>query len=178
MKLRGSIVKDNELILLPQEQIFTKINGVWNLSSEQGNLGSFFLTNVRIVWHANLASNFNVSLPYLQIRSIRLRDSKFGKALVLETFAKSGGYILGFRVDPQDRAQDVFKEISSLYQIYFNTPVFGVDFTVESETPPIAQLLQPKINEDAEIIEEQEDTHAIAAFYSQTGEDDTGRFEN
>lgn len=70
MKLRGSIVKDNELILLPQEQIFTKINGVWNLSSEQGNLGSFFLTNVRIVWHANLASNFNVSLPYLQIVSV------------------------------------------------------------------------------------------------------------
>jgi Bardet-Biedl syndrome 5 protein len=69
MKLRGSIVKENELILLPQEQIFAKINGVWNLSSEQGNLGSFFLTNVRIVWHANLASNFNVSLPYMQIVS-------------------------------------------------------------------------------------------------------------
>ncbi len=67
LKLRGSIVKDNELILLPQAQIFSKITGVWNLSSEQGNLGVFFLTNVRIVWHANLAANFNVSLPYMQI---------------------------------------------------------------------------------------------------------------
>ena len=27
LKLRGSIVKDGELILLPQEQIFSKING-------------------------------------------------------------------------------------------------------------------------------------------------------
>jgi Bardet-Biedl syndrome 5 protein len=69
MKLRGSIVKDGDLVLLPQEQVFTKINGVWNLSSEQGNLGCFFLTNVRIVWHANLAANFNVSLPYVQIVS-------------------------------------------------------------------------------------------------------------
>jgi hypothetical protein len=69
MKLRGSVIKDNEVILLPQEQVFSKINGVWNLSSEQGNLGTFFLTNVRIVWHANLAVNFNVSLPYLQIVS-------------------------------------------------------------------------------------------------------------
>lgn len=67
LKLRGSIVKDGELILLPQEQIIAKIGGVWNLSSEQGNLGSFFLTNVRVVWHANLATNFNVSLPYMQI---------------------------------------------------------------------------------------------------------------
>ena len=40
--------------------------GVWNLSSDQGNLGTFFLTNIRIVWFANLASNFNVSLPYMQ----------------------------------------------------------------------------------------------------------------
>lgn len=178
MKLRGSIVKDNELILLPQEQIFSKISGVWNLSSEQGNLGSFFLTNVRLVWHANLASNFNVSLPYLQMRSLRLRESKFGRALVVETFAKSGGYILGFRVDPQERAVDVFKEIASLYQVYFSTPVFGVEYTVESEAPSINQLLQPKIHEDVEVVEEQEDTHAIAAFYSQTGEDDQCRLEN
>ncbi len=98
--------------------------------------------------------------------------------MVLETFAKSGGYILGFRVDPQEKATDVFKEVQSLYQIYFTTPIFGVDFTVESETPNVAQLLQPKINEDVELIEEQEDTHAIAAFYSQTGADDDSKFEN
>jgi len=177
MKLRGSVVKDGEIILLPQEQIFAKINGVWNLSSEQGNLGTFFLTNVRIVWHANLAANFNVSLPYMQIRSLRLRDSKFGRALVIETFSKTGGYILGFRIDPQDKVSDVFKEINSLYQVYFAAPVFGVDFTVESETPAnsnknLQEFMMPRIMEDVEVIEEQEDTHAIAAFYSQTGEEE------
>jgi Bardet-Biedl syndrome 5 protein len=183
LKLRGSIVKDGDLILLPQEQIYSKINGVWNLSSEQGNLGSFFLTNVRVVWHANLATNFNVSLPYMQIvsrqvlnfcdlnlilqKSLRLRESKFGRALVLETFAKAGGYILGFRVDPQERIDDVYKEIQSLYQIYSVGPVFGVDFTLENEAPPIDQLLQVKINEDLELLDEQmDDTHAIAAYYS------------
>ena len=70
LKLRGSIVKDNDLLVLPGEDIISKINGVWNLSSEQGNLGSLFLTNVRVVWHANLAANFNVSLPYIQIVSL------------------------------------------------------------------------------------------------------------
>lgn len=69
LKLRGSIIKDNEMILLPNEQIFSKFVGVWNLSSDQGNLGTVYLTNVRLVWHANLASNFNVSLPYIQIVS-------------------------------------------------------------------------------------------------------------
>lgn len=111
-------------------------------------------------------------------KSLRLRDSKFGRALVLETFAKAGGYILGFRVDPQDKVNDVFKEIQSLFQVYFTAPIFGVDFSVEAETPEIEQLLQPKVHEDTELIEEHEDTHAIAAFYSQNGVDDDNKLDN
>ena len=72
-----------------------QVNGVWNLSSEQGNLGTFFVTNVRLVWHANLVETFNVSIPYMQIVSVRVRDSKFGQALVVETHPNSGGYMLG-----------------------------------------------------------------------------------
>jgi len=91
-----------------------------------------------------------------------VRESKFGRALVLETYAKSGGYILGFRVDPQDRISEVYKEIHSLFQIYSVGPIFGVDFTLESEAPNLEQLLVPKVSEDTELIEDQEDTHAIA----------------
>jgi len=29
--------------------------------------------------------NFNVSVPYLQMKVIKIRDSKFGTALVIET---------------------------------------------------------------------------------------------
>lgn len=67
LKLRGAIIKDKQLILLPNEQICNTINGVWNLSNDQGNLGTLYITNVRIVWFANLAENFNVSMPYLQL---------------------------------------------------------------------------------------------------------------
>lgn len=51
------------------------MNDVWNLSSEQGNLGQFYITNCRVVWHANLAQNFNVSVPYMQIKSVRIKES-------------------------------------------------------------------------------------------------------
>ncbi len=40
------------------------------------------------MWHANLAQNFNVSVPYMQMKSIKIRDSKFGKALVIETMVR------------------------------------------------------------------------------------------
>jgi Bardet-Biedl syndrome 5 protein len=67
LRLRGAIIHAGELSLLPLEEVYNKIPGVWNLSSEQGNLGTFCITNVRIVWFANMAENFNISIPYPQI---------------------------------------------------------------------------------------------------------------
>ena len=55
------------------------------------------------VWHASLAENFNVSIPWIQLQNVRTRESRFGVALVVETVPKSGGYILGFKLDPPDR---------------------------------------------------------------------------
>ena len=52
LKLRSAIIQDKQLILLPNEKIFTKYHGVCNLSSEQGTLGSFVITDVRVVWFA------------------------------------------------------------------------------------------------------------------------------
>lgn len=35
LKLRSALIQNKQLRLLPQEQIYDKINGVWNLSSDQ-----------------------------------------------------------------------------------------------------------------------------------------------
>lgn len=107
--MRSAIIQDKQLVLLPKEQIISRYQGVWNLSAEQGNLGSFIITNIRIVWHAQLSDNFNVSLPWIQVKCVRIRDSKYGMALVLETSDFSGGYVLGFRVE---KLEEAYKEIS------------------------------------------------------------------
>ena len=65
------IVSNKKLNMLPQEEICDQINGVWNLSSDQGNLGSFFITNVRVVWYAASNDLFNASIPFLQIAEVR-----------------------------------------------------------------------------------------------------------
>lgn len=75
---------------------------------------------------------FNISIPYIQIASVRLKDSKFGTALVIESSEVSGGYILGFRIDPADRLESVFKEISSLFKTYSESPIFGVEYSRSS----------------------------------------------
>lgn len=167
LKLRGAIIADKELKLLPQEETYSKVHGVWNLSSEQGNLGTFFVTNVRLVWHANLAENFNVSIPYVQMKSIKIRDSKFGPALVVETTPRSGGYILGFRVDPADRLKDIFKEVNSLWQVFSVNPIFGVEFTVEDRPEALSQVTVPRTQDDVQILDtDGENAEAFAAYYA------------
>eukprot|EP00095_Tigriopus_kingsejongensis_P007057 maker-scaffold146_size311726-snap-gene-2.23 protein:Tk07057 transcript:maker-scaffold146_size311726-snap-gene-2.23-mRNA-1 annotation:"hypothetical protein CAPTEDRAFT_176376" len=133
LKLRGAIVQDGQLKVLPQESIVSTIDGVWNLSSDQGNLGLFVITNVRVVWYAKMNELFNISIPYLHIASIRLRDSKFGTALVLDSSEISGGYVLGFRIDPMDRLEATVKEIQSMYKIYSSSPIFGVEYVKTEE---------------------------------------------
>jgi Bardet-Biedl syndrome 5 protein len=167
LKLRGSILKDGEVMLLPLEKVFSRYDSVWNLSSDQGNLGTMYMTNVRVVWHANLASNFNVSLPYIQIKNVVLRNSKFGKALVMETLTRAGGYILGFRIDPAEKLALVSKELGSLFKAYRTNPIFGVEYTVEEESPELKELMKPRIEEDVEIVEDVEDNHAVATYYAE-----------
>ena len=38
--------------------------------SDQGNLGTMIITNVRVVWYANMNDLFNISIPYIQIASV------------------------------------------------------------------------------------------------------------
>ena len=64
---------------------------------------------------------------------VKMRDSKFGVAMVLETTPSSGSFILGFRVDPIEKLKDIVQEIHSLYQVYNASPIFGVQYTIEDE---------------------------------------------
>ncbi|ESO82176.1 hypothetical protein LOTGIDRAFT_207456 [Lottia gigantea] len=162
LKLRGALIQNKQLRLLPQEEIYDQVNGVWNLSSDQGNLGTFYITNVRLVWHANINESFNVSIPYLQMKTIKIRDSKFGLALVVETSSMSGGYVLGFRIDPSEKLQSVAKQIQNIHKVYSHCPIFGVEFETEEKAPDDKELKIEPIQDDIDI-EQDDQTDAFAA---------------
>ncbi|CAH1714619.1 Bardet-Biedl syndrome 5 protein homolog isoform X1 [Aphis gossypii] len=176
LKLRGAILKNGRLRLLMFEKMYSAVNGVWNLSSEQGNLGTFIVTNIRLVWYAESNETFNISLPYIHINSIKIRESKFGEVLVIETNGYSGGFTLGFRIDPKDRLRSVTKELSSLFRIHAQAPEFGVHFVttdqIESNEPVLTPPTLPNYDEF-----EDESTigvsNTLAAYsVSKTGKED------
>ncbi|KHJ93634.1 hypothetical protein OESDEN_06449 [Oesophagostomum dentatum] len=170
LKMRGAIVDEsNNLKLLPLEQLVDKVNGVWNLSTDQGTLGCFVITNVRLVWFASTNSLYNVSVPYLQLYSCRIRESKFGLALVIETTTQSGEYVLGFRIDPAERLQQVCKAIQALHKASNLRPIFGVTFHKDKPASPretAADAANEQEEEDGEVEQKQLRTDAFAAYFS------------
>jgi len=164
VKLRAAIIDNRQLRMLPLEQKYNEIPGVYNLSSDQGNLGTFIITNVRCVWFANMNDSFNVSVPYLQMAVVQLRDSKFGLAIVIETLKSASGYILGFRVDPEEKLREMVKEVQSLFKVYSNSPVFGVEFDTEVVGSSVEAAVN--IQDDVEIETSSEQSDAFAAYYA------------
>lgn len=129
LKLRAALFRNkNQLLLLPgnEEVLDEVINGVWNLSGEQGHLGAFHVTNLRIIWQSLMNDVFNMSLPFLQIQNIMKQDSKYGKALVFETTTRAGSYMLGFRVDPPEALNHCFQKLTQLWILALKKPTFGI----------------------------------------------------
>lgn len=48
-------------------------------------------------------------------------------------FLQSGGYVLGFKIDPLEKLQESVKEINSLHKVYSANPIFGVDYEMEEK---------------------------------------------
>ncbi len=46
---------------------------------------------------------------------------------------QSGGYVLGFRIDPVEKLKDTAKEIQNLHRVYSSCPIFGVEFEADSK---------------------------------------------
>ena len=135
LRLRVTLFQgaSRQLRLLPDERIYRRVQGVWNLSADQGNLGTMHLTDVRIVWAANLNELFNLSLPYVQVIAVRVRESKFGLALVIESSELSGGYVLGFKLDPPERLHALHAELVNLFNVHSNKPTFGVERLISKD---------------------------------------------
>jgi len=116
--------------------------------------GCFIVTNIRLVWYASMNEYFNISLPYIQIEQIEMRDSKFGSVLVVESTEHSGGYILGFRIDPAARMKQVLQEVRSLHFTQIRNPQLGIVWNSS------VQRIKDEGIQDSDANQDEGDTHA------------------
>jgi Bardet-Biedl syndrome 5 protein len=86
----------------------------------------------------------------VQVKCLKVRDSKYGTALVVETSEFSGGYILGFRVE---NLEEVYTEATNLFKTYSLNPIFGVEVTFEDVDTNLTAVTIPRVEDNLEIIE-------------------------
>ena len=100
-----------------------------------------------------------------------MRESKFGMALVIESSEISGGYILGFRIDPLEKLQEIQKEIASLHKLYSATPIFGVEYETRDEQSKPEETVQhtDTVDDINEIDDNNYETHDAFAAYLAEG---------
>uniref|UniRef100_A0A5S6QIF1 Bardet-Biedl syndrome 5 protein homolog n=1 Tax=Trichuris muris TaxID=70415 RepID=A0A5S6QIF1_TRIMR len=164
VRMRSSIVVHDKLRLLPLEEQQKRVDGVWNLYSDEGDLGSFIITNIRLVWFATMNEMISISMPYLHMKSCKVKNSKFGPVLVIETSIQSGNHTFGFRVDPRDRLDDVCRQLINMSAAYHANPIFGVEITRSQES---SQCL-PKVaaEDDVEIDTTIGRADALTAYFA------------
>ncbi|AYU76980.1 hypothetical protein, conserved [Leishmania donovani] len=133
LRVRSAVVQHGNLILLDGENVISRTSGVSSVSKDEGHLGTFIVTNIRVVWFA-AAEFFNVSVPYLQFVGLRSQMSKFGQALVIETSSYAGNFVLGFRVDPEEKLNEMYAEISTLWRTWTARPLLGMKVELHDDT--------------------------------------------
>jgi Bardet-Biedl syndrome 5 protein len=113
----------------------------------------------------------------------------------VETLPQSGGYILGFRIDPPEALQETAREIHNIYTVFSKDPIFGPNITVDekvglifffffhcrfgyltwisisflpsnAQPTPLSQLKLKKASEDVEIVDSAEGMDALSIYYA------------
>ena len=93
------------------------------------------------------------------MKCIRIRESKYGTALVLETSEFSGGYVLGFKVE---KLEEVFQEVTRLFKTYMAQPFFGVECVFEESEKNIDEVTIPRVEDKLEIVDTGYEEHVRA----------------
>ncbi|XP_023683812.1 BBSome complex member BBS5-like isoform X4 [Paramormyrops kingsleyae] len=78
---------------------------------------------------------------------------------------QTGGYVLGFKIDPVEKLQSTVKEVNSLHKVYSASPIFGVHYEMEEKPQPLEELTVEQPPDDIEI-EPDLQTDAFTAYFA------------
>jgi hypothetical protein len=114
-KLRTTMIRDNQLVMQPGEQVMVELDGLLNFSKDGAKTGKGMVTNYRFVWHSLTIASFNVSIPLILLPSLRASKSeRFGRALYLPVLARTGKHLYGFTMTPPERLIEFARKLEAI----------------------------------------------------------------
>jgi Bardet-Biedl syndrome 5 protein len=129
IKIKGFITQDKNLIILQEEKLISKFTGASNIQNETAINGIAIITNIRIAWYSINMDNLNFSLPWIQIKNIKIKDNiKFGRLIVFELNKHSGSNLINLKLPSNENIDIINKELLNYHIKFFENPLLGVDF--------------------------------------------------
>ena len=100
-KYKKDILRNGELALLVGENLID-LQKATNVSGQNSTAGNVTLTNVRLAWVSEQDERVNVSIPWIQIKAVRIENRSQGQLIVIETLESAGSFIIGYKIEDAD----------------------------------------------------------------------------
>mmetsp|Transcript_22567 Transcript_22567/g.58927 ORF Transcript_22567/g.58927 Transcript_22567/m.58927 type:complete len:364 (-) Transcript_22567:52-1143(-) len=166
LRVRTAITTHGTLNLLPNELLIHSIDGVMNINGDSGTIGTLTWTSHRITWVAQMNLLHNISMPYLTIAKMYVKDTKFGRLIIVQTKRSAFQYTLGYRIDPPDKASDYFSEIVCAFESFCKKPDFGLRYEQSAPIHPLAAAAPIVEDDDVEIVGDGDAGDAFGAYFA------------
>lgn len=139
----SSVVELRDINKLPSEQIIELFSGVVQSESRSVRyVGTLMLTNIRVIWIDDTLPLRNLSIPYIRVDNIKLKQ---GDRIVVNTFdylassthvefrvqkgSSSGGLAMSMAPKP---IRTIFEQMQNLCTLYRSRPRFGPESCEQS----------------------------------------------
>jgi len=148
-RLRSAILTENNLILLKNENVMLKVDGVSNFSGDVAKIGNCIVTNLRFIWFSEIVSNFNVSIPLVLLSKNKIIETKrFGKCFFLKVYSYGVKYVYGFTINPEQKLIDFVKAFENIRLSANNKPILTPALTITDAPLVIDSIPNVTIEED------------------------------
>ena len=157
--------KENKnLMLLKTEKIMDSYKNISlninnesdTINSKVGNTGTLYLTNIRLIWINDKKDTFNLSLPYIQISSVRGDNhSSFGISLKFKLTKLYNNLIIFFYSSNNKFDEQFCEDFRKKVEKYLKTPIVGISLLKKVEG--VQDKLKEKIGKIADIVYGQEE---------------------
>ena len=156
--------ENKKLIFLKSEKIMETYKSISiNVNNENdtinnkiGNIGTLYLTNLRIIWINDKKDSYNLSLPYVQISSIiGENNSSFGISLKIRLSRLYNNFIILFYSNNGKMDEQFCEEFKKKVENFSKNPILGISLIKKGEG--VQDKLREKIGKIAEIVYGQEE---------------------
>lgn len=150
-KLRSSLIREGNLVLLQDEQVMLHMDGIANFSGEVAKIGTAIVTNYRFVWYSEIVSNFNVSIPLILLPELKVvRSKRFGKCIYLKICSGGTNYMYGFTLQPEEKLVEFTNALEKIRAGAARMPTLTPPLKIQAkvvEPPPVI------VDEDLELLD-------------------------